>query len=85
MEDLFYPSATEWMWNYCISLGKFTDSDGNNYDLGMYKTPYGTFSNATVYGNNPGDYISGEIHPKLIFDNEISREVLKRTKEQNII
>jgi hypothetical protein len=85
MKDLYYPSAIEWMWDYCISLGKFTNSDGNNYDLGICKTSNGTFSNATVYGNNPGDYISGQVYPSLLFDNQISREVLKRAKEQNLI
>lgn len=61
---LFYPSAKEWMWNYCIYLGPFTDSKGNNYDLGIFMGDYEAFgyaSAAIVYGDEPGNYISGSL------------------------
>jgi hypothetical protein len=38
-----------------------------------------------VYGDTPGDYLSGEIYPRNIFANEISVEVLRRAKEKGII
>lgn len=64
----FYPSANEWMWNYCIFLGKFTDKKGRNYDLGIYMTftfdkelDYKNCSGAIVHGNEAGDYASGDM------------------------
>jgi len=54
---LFYPSATKWMWNYCIYLGPFVAKDGTKYDLGIHGD-----AAAIVYGNQPGDYYSGELH-----------------------
>ena len=88
---LYYPSAKEWMWNYCIYLGPFTDSKGLNYDLGIYIDDYHDedsilrYSNATVYGNEPGEYSSGSIYPRIDFNNEVSQEVLRRAKELNLI
>jgi hypothetical protein len=84
---LYYPSAKEWMWDYCIYLGPFTDSRGNNYDLGIYLNPDSVFeaSNATVWGNEPGEYSSGIISPMIDFDNEVTREVVRRAKELNLI
>ena len=84
---LYYPSAKEWMWNYCIYLGPFTDSRGENYDLGIYLNPDSVFecSNATVWGNEPGDYSSGIIYPMIDFDNEVTREVIRRAKQLNLI
>lgn len=81
---LYYPSAREWMWNYCIYLGPYTDSDGDNYDLGIYIDEK-EYCNASVWGNEPGDYSSGMIYPRIDFDNEISQEVLRRAKELNLI
>ena len=81
---LFYPSAREWMWNYCIYLGPFTDSKGRNYDLGIFIDDE-QMSNATVFGNTPGQYSSGEFFPILSFNNEVTREVLRRAKELNLI
>lgn len=57
MLQLFYPSAKDWMWNYCTYLGPFVASDGSKYDLGIYKD-----AAAIVDGNEPGDYFSGELH-----------------------
>lgn len=82
---LYYPSAREWMWNYCIYLGPFTDSRGNNYDLGCFISDYGYISNATVYGNEAGQYMSGYVYPKIDFDNEVVQEVLRRVKELKLI
>lgn len=61
-ENKFYPEAENWMWTYCEFLGKFTDSKGRNYDLGIYvgEKPY--ISAAIVWGNTPGDYSSGDLH-----------------------
>jgi len=62
--DKFYPSATEWMWNYCIFLGKFTDKKGRNFDLGIHMTfseDYKDCSGAIVDGNEAGDYASGDM------------------------
>jgi hypothetical protein len=56
---LFYPSAKEWMWDYCIYLGPFTDSKGMNFDLGIFIAHTDDISAAIVYGNEPGNYISG--------------------------
>jgi hypothetical protein len=82
---LYYPSAREWMWNYCIYLGPFTDSKGANYDLGCLLNNDNSISNATVYGNNLGDYNSGCIHPTMYFSNEVSNEVLRRVKQLNLL
>jgi len=66
LSDLHYPSAKEWMWDYCLFLGKFTDSKGRNYDLGVHyneeKFLSHRFSNATVYDNYPGSYSSGNMN-----------------------
>lgn len=58
-EDFFYPAATSWMWNYCVPLGKYTDSCDRNYDLGILLNEYP--SAAIVYGNEPGQYNSHEL------------------------
>ena len=62
LSNLFYPSAKEWMWDYCLYLGSFTDSRGKNFDLGIHHN--GTvekdkeFSEANVFDNEPGSYHS---------------------------
>jgi len=81
---LYYPSARKWMWDYCIYLGPFTDSDGKNYDLGVFISD-DHFCNATVFGNEPEDYSSGLIHPRIAFDNEVVQEVIRRAKQLNLI
>lgn len=59
---LHYPSAREWMWDYCIYLGPYTCPQGRNYDLGVYISDHQRrVSAAIVYGNEPGDYMSGDI------------------------
>jgi len=62
LSDLFYPQAIDWMWDYCLFLGKFTDSKGVNYDLGVHfngeSLTTHQFSLAIVYSNEPGDYSS---------------------------
>lgn len=59
---LNYPQAKSWMWNYCIYLGGFVASDGSKYDLGIHINENGSISAAIVYGDNPGDYISGDLN-----------------------
>jgi len=81
---LYYPSAIDWMWDYCIYLGPYTDLFGDNFDLGIYIDD-NKISNATVWGNEPGDYSSGSIYPRIDFDNEIVQEVIRRAKELNLI
>lgn len=65
VQKLTYPSATEWMWNYCIYLGPFTLNNGDVYDLGVCikSKEYGVrhISLAAVFGNEPGDYLSGPL------------------------
>lgn len=60
-EKMNYPGATGWMWTYCTYLGPFTDTGGYKYDLGIYKDAVGGPSFAIVYGNECGDYLSGNI------------------------
>lgn len=63
---LFYPSATEWMWDYCIYLGSFIDSRGTKFDLGIYIDERDESADrilaAIVYGDEPGNYYSGELN-----------------------
>ncbi len=67
--EFHFPDAKNWMWNYCLPLGKFTDSRGNNYDLGVYiyenDSPIATtnmrISAAIVFSNEAGDYYSGSV------------------------
>lgn len=78
---LYYPSAREWMWNYCIYLGPFTDSKGHNYDLGIYidintELQYYHISNASVYGNTPGEYLSGDFDKNESYIEAIRRAAL---------
>jgi hypothetical protein len=77
---LYYPSGREWMWNYCIYLGPFTDSEGHNYDLGIYLGDEA--SAAIVYGDTPGDYLSGG---NINRDMECYEEMWRRAKQLNLI
>lgn len=84
-----FPSADEWMWDYCTFLGQFTDSSGDNYDLGIVlgssdRIIIGEFSLAVVYGNDPGNYISGG-NFKSTDHREFVIETLKRARKLNLI
>jgi len=70
LSDLFYPEAKEWMWNYCLNLGKFTDSEGRNYDLGIYIDDEQPTMTAIVYGSEPGNYISGRLNKAEILEHQ---------------
>lgn len=64
LSTLNYPSSKDWMFNYCLYLGSFTDSNGKKYDLGVHlnnvnMSEFSKFSDATVYDDNPGSYSSG--------------------------
>jgi hypothetical protein len=78
---LYYPSAINWMWDYCIHLGKFKNGK-HEYDLGVYCPCAGDVSFAIVYGNEPGDYISGDIGYTIgTCDREHKLETIKRWEE----
>lgn len=54
------------IWDYCIPLGKWTDSEGRIHDLGLYvnndtKLERFKYSKASVCGNEPSDYRSGQL------------------------
>lgn len=62
VQTKFFPQADEWMWNYCHYLGSI-ELNGDKYDLGIHKSKdVDRYSFAIVYGNDPGDYISGIIY-----------------------
>ena len=84
---LFYPSAKEWMWNYCIYLGPFIDSSGNEFDLGIYIDKDGAKCAANVYGNEPGNYYSGDLptYKKYHSVKEHYEETFRRAKELGLI
>jgi hypothetical protein len=79
---LFYPSAREWMWNYCIYLGPFTDSEKQNWDLGIFLDTDNFKSAAIVYGDTPGNYLSGDNINK---DMECYQEMWRRARELKLI
>lgn len=80
-DDYHYPDALEWMWNYCISLGKYTCPQGHNYDLGIWIDSRGCLSNATVYSNEPGDYSSGDLSYRIDGERPETQEVIRRAKD----
>lgn len=85
---LHYPDARRWMWNYCVYLGPFTDSRGNNYDLGIcMDTEDQVPSAAIVHGNTPGDYYSGSLENPLRSSakDEKYQETYNRAKALNLI
>lgn len=83
--DYHYPSALEWMWNYCVSLGKYTCPRGHNYDLGIWIDQRGCLSDATVYGNEPGNYSSGDLSYRVNTDNPVTQEVMRRARELGFV
>jgi hypothetical protein len=86
--ELYYPSAREWMWNYCMYLGPYTDSKGNNFDLGVHFKDGKVSSFAIVSGNNPGDYLSGDWRDwrdRGSYRRECYTETARRVKELNLI
>lgn len=91
--DKHYPQADNWMWHYCVFLGKFTDSTGKNYDLGVHidiSVYNGKLSkdvcDATVHSNEPGNYTSGDLSR---LDNTETREwkleVIRRARILNLL
>jgi hypothetical protein len=83
-DDKFYPGHH--VWSYSTFLGKFTDSEGNNFDLGIYLDKSGT-CDATVHSNDPSDYSSGEInlYTSLATVREFKKEVYRRARILNLI
>jgi hypothetical protein len=79
---LFYPSAREWMWDYCIYLGAFTTSNGHEYDLGIrIGSESKGVSAAIVYGDTIGNYISGDLD-HFGHDGGISQEYYDETRKR---
>jgi hypothetical protein len=74
---LFYPEAREWMWDYCVYLGPYTNKSGENFDLGVYMGEKDMISLAVVYGPHDGNYISGMLQC-IDVTSEVYAEVLKR-------
>ena len=79
---LYWPKAKTWMWNYCIYLGPFTNFRGENYDLGIYLGPHERPSAAIVYGDTPGDYLSGPLAPTV---SDVYTETYKRAKALKLV
>lgn len=77
---LFYPEARQWMWDYCIYLGPFTDSEGKNFDLGIYMGDHCAHA-AIVYDNEDGRYHSGELD-RFGFCNHVHSEAYKETRKR---
>lgn len=78
-----FPKAKAWMWDYCIYLGEYTTIDGVKCDLGVHiQKETGRLSDATVWGNDAGNYSSGELrhHNFEPYDLRIT-EILKRYEE----
>lgn len=82
---LHYPEAKEWMWNYCIYLGPFTSSKGNNYDLGVYLSENGFHSGAIVASNTPGDYYSPDLNSMENSNKDFYKETYRRAKELQLL
>jgi len=88
----FYPDAIKWMWNYCEFLGKFTDSKGVNWDLGVHIDDKWVVG-AIVDGNEPGDYYSPcfSVYKEGDYDNddmvftEAYLETIKRAKKKKLL
>lgn len=67
--DKFYPEHNSYIWTYCIFLGKFTDSNGENYDLGVCVQKGKTsvcFLDATTYGPEGYQYSSGVFSKSML-------------------
>jgi hypothetical protein len=78
---LYYPLAIEWMWDYCIYLGAFTNSEGQNFDLGVYIDNNKIVSAAIVYGDEAGQYLSGHLDV-FGYTDEVWSEVYKETRSR---
>lgn len=89
-KDKFYPEHNVGIWTYCIFLGKFTDSKGKNYDLGIYvqKSKTNTyFFDATTFGPEGSQYSSGMMSENMLEvykNHEWYLEAYRRAKILNI-
>lgn len=77
--QLHYPSAVDWMWNYCVYLHPYSYK-GKYYDLGVYVDMQGIVSAAIVYGNKTGQYASGELTSRFP-EHAVYRETWKRYQQ----
>jgi len=75
--DLYFSDNEIWKSKNCIQLGQF-ELNGLHYDMGVYIDPIHTnyVSHAIVYGNEPGDYLSGYL--SLHVNNEVCKENIQR-------
>ncbi|MDC6350747.1 hypothetical protein PP178_04230 [Zeaxanthinibacter sp. PT1] len=76
---LNFPQARDWMWDYCIYLGPWRDSNNRAYDLGIHLDNDGRPSAAVVDDNEPGSYYSGDF--EHMYRREIYQETWRRAKE----
>jgi len=74
---LHYPSAIDWMWTYCIYLGPFTSSHGTHFDLGIHED-----CAAIVFGNELGDYYSGELRLFGLLGDRAKDEAYEETRKR---
>jgi hypothetical protein len=60
----YYPDGRLSTWTYCLPLGKYTHPvTKKKYDLGVYVAGDNVeVSAAIVYGNEPGEYLSGDLY-----------------------
>lgn len=62
-ESFFYPDAIDWMWNYCVFLGRYKASNGKEVDLGIHiEEDSNVVCAAIVHSNEPGNYSSSDLH-----------------------
>ena len=83
--NLYWPEARNWMWDYCIYLGPYTDDRGANFDLGVYFDINGEMSGAIVDGNEPGSYTSPDLSGRFEITRPAYIETVRRAKELNLI
>lgn len=76
-QPMYYRRAVNWMWDYCVCLGKYVDKEGRKCDLGIHiarRDRPRIYSDATVWSNKPGDYSSGDlVEDKIEYHDEKNR------------
>lgn len=81
-QNKHFPTADNWMWNYCRYLGSIRDVNGRPYDLGIWiSSDKLQISFAIVDGPEGGDYHSGNIY----VDGVIQSHVFNWLSNSNLI